>query len=321
MQAMAPAGDSARAVTLSPEQEERLRALGYVGGGAGAGRIDEPGLPDPRTHVGTYERLRQAMRARGPAAAPALAEVQTIVGADSGNPFARFVLGELAWHDGRLATAARALERAVALDPDRPAMRLVDAQVLRDLGRLDEAERQLRTAVEQTTADDDRTRMALAETLVARGRMDEARPLIAGALARSPRDVDAAAAQGRLLAAEGHEAEAVPWLERAVYGAEVDPWLDLGELYLHRGQPARAEEVARRALGRAPGHPWAMAIAGHALALEGHREEALAVLRKGVELRPLRPGAWLSLARGFDAAGERTEATRCRARAEQTRRD
>ena len=68
---MAPAGDVARPVALSAEQEERLRSLGYAAGGGGGGRLDEPGLPDPRRLVPLYERLEALQSATGPAIAPA----------------------------------------------------------------------------------------------------------------------------------------------------------------------------------------------------------------------------------------------------------
>ncbi|HEY2942421.1 MAG TPA: sulfatase-like hydrolase/transferase [Vicinamibacteria bacterium] len=320
VQKMAPGGDTARAVALSPDQEERLRALGYVGGGAGARSLDEPGLPDPRKVVASYEEIRRTMHARGSAVAPALARMDAIVAADPGNPFANFVLGELAYRDGRLRTAARAFDRAVALDPDRPTMRVTYGRALRDLERLEDSERQLRTALEQTTPDDVGTRIALAETLVARGRTAEAGPLIEAVLSRNPQDAEAAAAKGRLLVADGRAAEAVSYLERAANGPDVDPALDLGELYLRLGQPIRAREVAERVLARTPAHPWAMALAGHALILEGRPDDGVAALHKAVDLHPLRPAAWLSLARAFDAAREPRNADLCRRKAEETRR-
>jgi choline-sulfatase len=318
---MAPGGDAARAATLSPEKEERLRSLGYVGGSGGAGSLDEPGLPDPRAQVGIYERVRRAMGTFGPAVPRALSEMEEVVAVDPGNPFAHFALGHIAYRDGRLGTAARAFERGLELDPERPETRLPFGRMLREMGRLEDSERQLRIAVEQTTADDDRTRIGLAETLTARGNADEAGRVIEGVLARMPSDDEALAAKGRLLIAQGRAAEAVPYLEQAGDGRDVEPWIELGELYLRLGQAAPARESTERALARVPGHPWALAVAARALIQEGRREQALAALGSALALRPRRPEGWLSLSRAFDAAGQSREAELCRRNAEKTRLD
>jgi arylsulfatase A-like enzyme/tetratricopeptide (TPR) repeat protein len=317
---MAPGGDSARSTVLSPEQEERLRSLGYVGGSGGAGSLDEPGLPDPRLQVHIYERVWRAMSAFGPAVPRALADMEAVVAVDPGNPFAHQALGHLAYRDGRLGTASRAFARSLELDPDRLGTRLPFGRLLREMDRLEDSERQLRIAVEQTTPDDDRTRIGLAETLTARGSTDEAGRIVEAVLARSPNDEEALAVKGRLLAAQGQPLEAVPYLERAGGGPEVEPWIELGELYLGLGQPDKAQQSAERALARVPGHPWALAVAGRALIREGRRAEGLEVLRSAVILRPRRPEGWLSLARAFEDAGRRPEAARCRRHAEEARR-
>jgi predicted Zn-dependent protease len=111
----------------------------------------------------------------------------------------------------------------------------------------------------------------------------------------------------------------VSYLERAGASAEVEPWIELGELYLRLGQPDKAQQSAERALARVPGHPWALAVAGRALVREGRRAEGVEVLRSAVILRPRRPEGWLSLARAFDEAGLRPEAVLCQRKAEEAR--
>src|SRR5262249_13711039 len=57
IQRMAPQGDKAQPNPATPEQEQRLRSLGYTAGSAGSKPLDDPRLPDPRTHVKLYDRL------------------------------------------------------------------------------------------------------------------------------------------------------------------------------------------------------------------------------------------------------------------------
>jgi tetratricopeptide (TPR) repeat protein len=207
----------------------------------------------------------------------------------------------------------------VDLDPERPGMRLPYGRLLREMGHLEESERQLRIALEQTTPDDDRTPLSLAETLIDLGRAEEAQKIIDPVLTRIPDHVDALAAKARLLIAQGRGSEAVPYLQKAAEGPELDPWVELGELYLSLGQPEKARASAGQALARA-NHPWALAVVGRALILEGRRDEGVATLEKALALRPRRPEAWLSLARAFTDAGQAREAALCRREAEAARR-
>src|SRR6185436_8945911 len=123
MQRLAPGGDRAQPHAASAEQEERLRSLGYTAGSGGSGLLDDPSLPDPRTHVELYDRLQAATVAQGPALAAAFEEVQRITKLDPGNPFAFGTLASMAYRHGSLPIAADAFARALALDPDRPGVR------------------------------------------------------------------------------------------------------------------------------------------------------------------------------------------------------
>jgi arylsulfatase A-like enzyme/tetratricopeptide (TPR) repeat protein len=318
MARMAPSGDAARSVAVSPQQLEKLRSLGYTGGGsAGSAPLDDRTLPDPRTHVQLYETLQKAMLARGPAAPAALRVIEEVARRDPGNPYAHFALGGLAYREGQLSVAAAAYARGLELDPDRPGMRLPYGNLLRDMRRFEESERHLRIALEQTTADDHRTRIGLARTLLARGQTPEARKLLAGVLAKAPEHVEALAAQGELEMEEGRPAQAVPLLEKAAGGqANPEPWVELAQVHIALGDGPAAARAAARALELSPRHPWAMAMQGHALLLSGRRAEGLEVLHSAVAARPRRPDAWLSLARAFDAAGDPARAAACRRQAE-----
>jgi predicted Zn-dependent protease len=229
-------------------------------------------------------------------------------------------VGNAAYHRGHLTLAAAAYEKGLDLDPDRPGVRLPYGHLLRDLGRLDESERQLRIAVEQTTADDDRTRISLAETLTALGKTSEAEPLIDAVLARSPTHVEALLAKGRALAAQGKGGEAVRYLEKAAEGSSADPWIELARLHIGLGQADAALRAVDTLFARNPSHPWALALRGHALILAGRRDEGIAALGRAIAAQPRRPEAWLSLAQAFEAAGERAKARQCRRAAESVRR-
>lgn len=313
---MAPSGDAARTVAISPEQEERLRSLGYAAGSGGAGALDEPGLPDPRTRVKLYERIQAATQAQGAEAIrQAFAEFVAITDTDPGNPYAHYSLGNMAYHHGRLALAEKAYARTMELDPDRPAMRAMYGRLLRDLGRLPEAERQLRIAVGQTTEGDVGTRMALADTIVDLGQTAEAAAIIDTALKGDPGHLDAIRSKGRLLVATGHGSEGLALLEQAARGGDPEPWIEIARFRLEARDPKGGLAAADEAVSRNPAHPWALAEKGQALIALGRREEGLAWLQRALAASPRRPEVWRALAKAFESAGDTTAAERCRRQA------
>ena len=218
----------------------------------------------------------------------------------------------MAYRGGRLDLAEKAFRRTLELDPDRPVIRQHFGTLLRDLGRLDESERQLRIAADQAHETDFATRINLAETLVASGKDGEAEAILRRVLEREPNHAKAKGVLGRALLARGRAAEAVPYLEAAVRGREPGPLLDLAGAYLRLGEAARALEATGRVLAQSPGHPWALSLAGHALVLEGRHEEGLGLLQRALAIGPRRAEAWAALGAAFAAAGDARSAERCR---------
>ena len=80
----------------------------------------------------------------------------------------------------------------------------------------------------------------------------------------------------------------------------------------HANRPGDARNAATEALRRNPGHPWAIAVLGHALILDGQRPQGLEYLQRAVAIRPRRPAVWEALAAGFEAAGQSSMAAQCR---------
>jgi len=318
LQKMAPQGDRAQPNAATPEQEQKLRSLGYTAGSGGSGPLDDPKLPDPRTRVEFYDRLQAATVAQGAALPAAFDDVQRITKLDPDNPFAFGTLASMAYRYGSLVVAAQAFSRALELDPERPGIRQNYGKLLRDLGRLEESERELRIALVQTSDDDARTRVNLAQTLVLRNNTSEADALLSAVLVREPKNPEALEAKGRLLLAEGKTADAVTALERADT-TDPDMLIELATAYVAAKRLDRAGETAERALRISPGHPWAMAVLGQVLALEGQRGPGTEYLQRAFQIGPRRPAVWDALAAGFDAAGRAADAERCRKQAEALR--
>jgi arylsulfatase A-like enzyme/Tfp pilus assembly protein PilF len=312
LQRIAPEGDRAQPNRATAEQEERLRSLGYTAGSGGSGPLDDPRLPNPRTRVELYDRLQAAAAAQGPALARAFDDVQEITRIDPDNPFAFGTLASMAYRFGSLVLAERAFARTLELDPDRPGIRQNYGKLLRELGRYSESERELRIALAQTTEDDTRTRVNLAETLVALQKTSEAETLLSAVLSREPKNAEALGAKGRLLLAEKRVPEGLAALEQAAVTSDPESFIQLAAAYLDANRVASARTAAAEALRRNPGHPWALAELGRALILDGQRPQGLEYLQRAVAIRPRRPAVWEALAAGFEAAGETSMAAQCR---------
>src|SRR5262249_52160463 len=144
----------------------------------------------------------------------------------------------------------------------------------------------------------------------------EADKLLADALAHEPKDPEALTARGRALVAEGRFADAVASLEKAAATTDPDVLIEMAATYVMAGRLDRARAVAGEALRVNPGHPWAMAVMGQALALDGQIGPGLEYLQRAFQIGPRRPAVWDALAAGFDAARRPPEAERCRRQAQ-----
>lgn len=314
LQRLAPGGDRAQPRAVNAEQEERLRSLGYTAGSGGSGPLDDPSLPDPRTRVAFYDRLQAAAVAQGPALARAFDDVQQITRLDPDNPFAFGTLASMAYRHGSLSIAAQAFARALELDPDRPGVRQNYGKLLRELERYAESERELRLAAAQSEGDA-RTRVSLAETLVAERKDAEAATLLDAVLAKEPADPEALGVKGRMLAGQGKVKEALPYFEKATATSDPEAFIELARAYLAAGDIAKARDTAAEALRKSAGHPWAMAVLGTALVRDGQRAPGVEYLERAFAIGPRRPVVWQTLAEGFEAAHDAVRAAECRRQA------
>ena len=205
-----------------------------------------------------------------------------------------------------------AFARTLELDPDRPGVRQNYGKLLRELEQYADSERELRIALEQTTADDARTRVNLAETLVAERKTEEADKLISDVLAREPRNEEALGAKGRFLIAQGRAREGLKYLEDATSASDPETFIEVAHGQLTAGDVVKARDAAAEALRRNPGHPWAMALLGHSLVLDGQRAAGMEYLQRAISARPRRPAVWKALAAALEAAGEAPLAADCR---------
>ncbi len=223
--------------SVSPEEEARLRSLGYSSGSAGA-KTAYTAADDPKNLVGVDRKLHQVVDA---------------------------------YSRGHYEEAAGLAREVAAERPDLPEAYEHLSLALRQLGRDGEAIAALQGALERGL-DRESVRRQLGLSLAEAGRSAEAVAILEP-LASSP-GTDAATlnALGIALSDAGRHGEAVAILQRVTGQYPQDPkgFENLGIVALRMDQPEQARNQLQRALALNPGLPIAWNTLGVALyRLEG----------------------------------------------------
>jgi len=249
----------------TPEEMEKLAALGYLGGGGAAGSGP---LPNPRDRIHVLEQVKLAFRLSSEGRdAEAVAALQAILKDDPQFMDVLFELGRVLARMGRSSEAYDAFKRAMRTSPSMaPSLALPMARVCLDLGRWDEAEQNARLG--------QKTNPGVAHEVLAR----------------------VALARDRLDVAE-RELEAVSGDKLAVLNASVLK----AELLIRRQQfaqaLAQADGVAAGLKARGEPLPRDLEfLRGDALANLGRHAEAAAAFEREIAAHPSNAKAYARLA-------------------------
>ena len=152
----------------TPEDRERLKALGYVGMQATVGT--QPGadsLPDPKDKVQVLEQYRRALElVRTARPEEAVTALRGIAGENPGMADVWSELGGLLLRLGRTGEAIEAYQRLVVAAPHDPSGLVTVAQLLVQSGKLDEARAQATAALTTESGTDPRWKAAAHKVLM-----------------------------------------------------------------------------------------------------------------------------------------------------------
>jgi arylsulfatase A-like enzyme len=220
IQASAAAG---AARTISPEAQERLRALGYVASSAQAAPASD--APNPAARIATWNAFEDALAALNAGRSDALPLLRRLASASPDAPVIQTTYAKALKDGGQVEDALAVYRQAAARWPG-------DAVILHDL------------AVAARAAANE-VRGARAEAL--RG---EARRAEQAALVLQPASAAALNGVGLLAIDEGHPADAVKAFERAAAADSNNApyWANLGNARRAIADRAGAEQAYRRAL-------------------------------------------------------------------------
>jgi tetratricopeptide (TPR) repeat protein len=257
----------------SPETLERLRSLGYIGGGAAAVREKYTEADDPKRLIELEQIMTRA--------------------AD-------------AFRQGRLDEAIAMYERVIAAraDTEDAYRRLALAHWRR--GQPQQAIATLETALKVGITQSE-VRIKLAQYLAESGQPGKAIALLAGEAGDDP---DALIALGNAYQLGGRPADAIHTFKRLL---EIDPknglaWENIGTSHLQSGEVAAAEAALRRALALDRSLAGAHTALGVVLAGTDRRSEAIEAWKNAVAIDAVELNALYNLTVNLAAAGRREEA-------------
>ncbi len=255
---------------IDPEASEKLKALGYLAGGAAP---RDNGRANPRDHIGEHEEMKAAFHlVREGRSEEAIAALRKLLTREPGLFDARWELGTTLARLGRLEPAAEAFHAAMDVSPQMaPLVAVSLGQVEVRLGRLDAAETHARLGLE---ADPARAHEILARVALARSQLDEAEreaTLVRGSVEDdTTRDLVSAEIQIRRGAFEqalsSTEAIRVRSAAKPVRGLE----FLRGDALARLKRNDEAQDAFRREIRDFPHDPQAYASLAIVLAVGGH---------------------------------------------------
>ena len=269
------ASSAAPASAVPADAAARLRALGYVSGGASSDPVDDR-APNPARHIAAWNTFEKEL--------------------------------------GRLTAggARRALPGLAGLArtfPDAPLFQSAYARALKDTGRVGEALDLYRRLVTRWPGNADLYH-DLAVAAGAAGLAGEAGRAEQAALALEPSNASAANGLGLAHVEKGRTVEAAAAFERAV---RLDPsnatyWTNLGYARRAQGNTAAAEAAYRKALDLDPRHADAANGIGVLLVQSQRAAEAIPFFERALAQSPRFAEARLNLGIAYQESGNRERA-------------
>jgi len=294
--------EAAASRSLTSEEEERLRSLGYLGGGVFRDQAgDDAGRPDPKHMIAEVRALDAARdRLTEGDAAGALAGVREILAANPDNHQARtteiLALIELRDFVEAERVALEALDEARREDDggvlERKARGLL-ASVYSLAGNTRLAERQYRELLELDPGNP-AVKVDLARLLLGVGRDRESRAQVQEVLAAHPRDGMALALLFRLQLSAGERQEALATAEKLSHerAGDADTLVQAAQVLMEAGRPAAAVPCLETAIEQVDGLPaeW-LGRLGLARMESGDVDGAAEAFAAVARLRPADPRA------------------------------
>jgi arylsulfatase A-like enzyme/Tfp pilus assembly protein PilF len=274
--------------TVDAETEERLAALGYVGGGVSARHLEERPRGDPKDKIHLYNLIKQASGASAEGHLDdAIAKVKQALAADPEIVEAYMLLGNFLKKAKRPDEAVAAYKQALSRDPEHQGALFSLALAYKDQGKLAEAQ----AGFERARSLDPRNGKVLwqlADLELQRGDSKKAESVIRDALTQKVDEHRFLLKLGESQIESKQYDEAEKSLKRAL---EKKPklqtaWYNLGLVYEEKGMIPQAIAAYEAELAQNEKAYRAAFNLAKLLQKAGRLDEAVARYRKAVEVQP-----------------------------------
>jgi len=279
---------------------ERLRSLGYVGGGAG---VSDDRDVDPKDRVELFQDFTNRVNVVFTAAADerwdeAAAELEVLERLAPNHFSVQHGLGLVALAQGNVEEAVRRLEQALSLNPSYSPTLIQLSKAYQAAGQPERAVALLREGM-HSFPDVFSFPFELGGLYHLAGRLDEALEVYRVAVDMQPRNPVLLRSMAHLYLSRREPREALGKLETLVEEAPDDPeaWGNLGMVLGGLGEFPRAEAAFRRGLSLAPDIPTMHFNLGLVLLRQGDRQGAADSFRSALRLDPSFEPARQQLAR------------------------
>ena len=244
-------------VSLSPEQSESLRALGYVGTDSSAAVEGAERGPDPKGKIAAADLLDQALVSlQEEEFEEAIPKLQELLKVEPNTALAYLELGRSYVHVKQSQKALPFLRTAVEKLPEDGMARFMLGRALVETGNWAEAAPQFEAALTNAPSSTN-LHFYLAVVYERTRKIPEAMNEFRETIALKPDHFRSNLLLGRLLAMQGNSAEALPYLREAakIDPKSIDAHMFLANVYLELGQKANAQRERAAVERLKPGKP------------------------------------------------------------------
>lgn len=292
---------------MDPEAEERLRALGYVGGSVSARNLEDKPRGDPKDTIRLYNLLHRAAEdSVAGRVDEAIAKVHAALAEDPDIVEGYTMLGNLHSKAKRYDDAVRAYQAALRLDPQHQGAAFSLALAYKQMGRLADAETGFARALELDPRSG-KNDWQLADVAMQRGDSRKAADVLEATLRDKKVDRPAFLVKlGEALIEQRRYDEAERRLKEALESRPDTPMAhyDLGLIAEARGERPLAIAEYEMELRRAKPSYQASFNLAKLLAAERRTGEALAHFRDAVSANPEFGTGYLYLAKALLDSGD-----------------